>query len=159
MVEITLNKMELRLAKALHEQRLAENKKRGIRDRQIGDDPPTFDGVAAEVAFCKLFNVYPDLNTEHWDQADVTVGGYTYDIKQSKYASAHLLVAEWKAKKQDRVDFFAMMIGQAPTYKYVGLISSRDLMIPERLKGPNPLSFPKVRSYVATQDDLVVEVY
>ena len=70
---VTLNDAEQRLARYLARQRYESNRNQGVTNNRVGpqsDEVTDLEGIAAEIAFCKLFNVYPDLEHSCKDPAD-----------------------------------------------------------------------------------------
>jgi hypothetical protein len=133
---ITLNDAEQKLAHYLAKRRHAEARSRGITDRQIGPQSSSetdLQGIGAEIAFCRIFNVYPDTEVGHTPLADCTLPcGSTVDVKATKHQNGHLLVAKWKAP--DAVTAYALMVGTFPNYRIAGMAPSESIFRPDRLK-------------------------
>jgi hypothetical protein len=136
-MEVTLNEAEQRLAKWVAAQRHRNGRRTNRVNARIGpqsDEETDLEGVAAEIAYCKLFNVYPDLETTRPKDpaADcVTRYGVRVDVKSTKYIDGKLLAVRWK--QPVGVDAFALMIGEFPTYEYVGSMTARELLNDKRL--------------------------
>lgn len=86
------------------------------------------NGIGAEVAFCKLLNIYPDMSihtrsaSNGTDTGDAVLpNGFRVDIKTTKYKSGKLLVLPWQ---KGNVDFYVLMIGEFPNYEFKGAIPS-----------------------------------
>jgi len=64
---ITLNESEIRIAKWLAKMRFHNNRQSSIMDKKIGKqsaEETDLNGIGAEMAFCKLVNVYPDFTID-----------------------------------------------------------------------------------------------
>jgi len=111
---ITLTEAEQRLSKFLATRRYQNARSKGITDNKIGDQSnisTDLEGMAAEIAACRLLNVYPDLQTESIPVHDlVTSKGYTVDVKVTRYESGKLLAV--KNKISNPSDFYMLMIGR-----------------------------------------------
>ena len=110
--------------------------KRGITNAQVGSQDRLdidLEGYGAELAFCKLFNVYPDMSIDADPSADRTGDaiwmGKTVDVKTSKYKTARLLAVRWKKKK----DLYALMVGTFPKYEFRGMATGDELIRQENL--------------------------
>jgi hypothetical protein len=133
---ITLNKAEQKLAFYLGAERLRRNQEERVRNARRGpqsDESISIEGIAGEIAFCKLMNVYPDTDTEgDRPPFDATLpDGRTVDVKTTKYPDGKLLVVP--KKKNDPADIYALMIGEMPTYDFVGHLSASEVFIDARL--------------------------
>jgi hypothetical protein len=148
---LTLNETEQKLAVYLAKQRHAKARAKGITDKQIGpqDSHETdLQGIGAEIAFCRLLNVYPDTDTGHTPDHDcVLPSGQTVDVKATKHPNGHLLVARWKSPAA--VQTYALMVGAFPSYRLAGFMPSAELFKDERLK-----NFGHGEGYAAAQNEL-----
>lgn len=133
---IELNEAERKLARYLARERHARNRQRGTVNARIGpqdDEQTDLEGIAAEIAFAKLMNVYPDTQLEVCERADAyttRLGGV--DVKTTTYPRGQLLVRPTKA--QHPADSYALMVGTFPRYAFVGWVSASEIMRPENLK-------------------------
>ena len=128
---ITLNEQEVRLAKFIAKRRTEVNRANGIKDSKRGGQDSEFietEGIAGEIAFCKLFNLYPDLSvdtvTQSTDVGDCVYKGYKVDVKTTSYKSGRLLSVHWK---NDDIEVYALMIGTIPTYEFKGFAYASEL--------------------------------
>jgi hypothetical protein len=132
---VELTNVEQRLARFLAKARHDNARSQGVKNSKMGDqsdEETDLEGVAAEIAFCRLFNVYPDLQLDIRPVEDcVLSNGRSVDVKSTTYTNGRLLVVRWK--KPD-VDLFALMVGQFPKYRYVGSMSAEELLREHRLK-------------------------
>jgi len=149
---IILTEAEQRLARYLAQERPRRNRAAGVKDQLSGGDAEAveLDGVGAELAFCRLMNVYPDLTTEpRKGGGDCVVNGVTVDVKTTRYNNGQLIVKEKVPKNHATV--YALMVGRFPEYDYRGCALARDVLRPERLM---KLGAGKV--YAVDQEDLVL---
>jgi len=106
------------------------------------------EGIAAEIAFCKLANIYPDLDLDHTNPADCYLrDGRAVDVKSTIYSSGRLLCVRWKNVTE--VDLFVLMVGEFPRYRCAGFASSAELMQSNRL-----VDLGHGVGYSATQNEL-----
>jgi len=135
--QVTLNKAEQKLAEYLARCRYAAARRNGIPDERIGpqsSERTDLEGIAAEIAYCKLMNVYPDTETNgERPVADALLkNGQLVDAKATQYRNGHLLVR--MSKRDKPCDLYALMIGTFPTYRLAGHMSKEELLQDCRLK-------------------------
>lgn len=150
-VRVVLNETEARLALYLAKARNRFNRRSGAPDRQIGPQDARetdLEGAAAELALAKVLKVYPDLDVDRRPPFDLAVGGVTIDVKATRYEHGRLAVAPWKGDKP-LPDFYALMVGRCPAYRFAGVMRAEHLTSPARLGtlGHGP-------TYLARQDEL-----
>ena len=135
-MNVTLNEAEQRLAKYLAGRRHGLARENGRHNGRIGpqsDEETDLEGIGAEIAFCKLFNCYPDTEVGHTPDFDATVlPGRTVDVKATRYHGGRLLAV--LGKKGKPPDFYALMIGSFPTYRCAGFMRADDLLQDVRIK-------------------------
>ena len=138
---ITLDRVEQGLAKAIAQMRHNNNRSESVTNAKIGpqsNEDTDLEGIGGELAFCKLFNTYPDLSVETRsslkgsDNADAVKDGKTIDIKTTKYENGKLVAAPWK-KQGKKPDYFALMTGTFPVYTFRGFMKSDELLKDSRL--------------------------
>lgn len=154
---IKLNEAERRLAIYVAKKRYSNNRAKGRHDGKIGPQSnweTDLEGIAAEIAFCKHMNVYPDLEVDSdgelpdWDCAHPIMG--RVDVKGTKYGHGRLLAV--KSKSNHPADSYALMIGAFPSYKYVGWAKAADLF-----KDQNITNLGHGEGYAMTQENLTRE--
>jgi hypothetical protein len=152
-MKVKLDAVEQELARLVAKKRYESNRKKGVKNSKIGkqsDEETDLEGIAAEIAFCKLMNVFPDLSiytrNSSQDDGDVTVNGFRVDVKTTKYHTGRLVAVPWK---KPNVDYFALIVGSFPTYELKGFMRSEELLTKSRLKD---LGYGKV--YAASQSEL-----
>ena len=141
---ITLNTAEQRLAKFVAKERHRHARKNGVTNRRVGpqsDEQTDLEGIAAEIAFARFANVYPDIHVDRDEYPKLV------DIKATTYPTGRLIVAPWK--DVDAVDAYVLVIGEFPSYRIAGAMEGYRLMRSHRMKD---LGHGKV--FVATQDEL-----
>lgn len=132
---ITLTLAEIRLAKFLAKSRYQAARDAGVVNAKMGnqsDEETDLTGVGAELAFCRLFNVYPDLKIGvRKGSHDAIWSGYTVDVKGSTFRGARLLAK--LSKKDAPSDIYALMTGIFPEYTFRGMATKRELLVASRL--------------------------
>lgn len=147
---IHLNDAEQKLAQYLAKKRYEAARKKGIENKKKGpqsNEITDLQGVGAEIAFCKMHNVYPDTEVGHTPLEDATLpDGKTVDVKSTHHPNGHLIVAMWK---NPAISYYALMVGEFPSYRYAGLMEPQDIMQKSRIK-----DFGRGPVYAARQDEL-----
>ena len=132
-MDITLNEIEQRLAKCLARKRHSQARIEGsknVRKGTMSNEETDLEGIAGEIAFCKMFNVYPDMEPGK-KPADCRLRtGQSVDIKTTKHRSGRLIAARWKGNAVDR---YALLVGEFPTYTFCGWATTEELMKEENL--------------------------
>lgn len=149
---IELNTAEQALARSIATQRWTSCREAGLVNPQQGtalsEQDMDLEGAGAELAFCKLANVYPALADDYTNQVDAwTRYGDRIDVKATRHERGRLLAVRWK--QSGKVDFFVLMVGTFPKYRCVGFFPSEDLLKSHRL-----ISLGRGFSYAAEQDEL-----
>lgn len=129
MKTVILSPTEQFLARTIAEYRTASNR---AADTPNGNnsDRSDFDldlgGFSGELAFAKLFNVYPDFTSEPrsaakgQDNGDCVVNGLLIDVKTTASDKPYARV---KARKRGCADVFAFMHGKFPEYRFLGFVT------------------------------------
>jgi hypothetical protein len=156
--EVKLNETEVRLAKFIGKNRYEGSRKAGVHNAKIGgqsNEQTDQEGAGAELAFCKLFNCYPDLAMQlksakkGTDKGDATLEGKVVDVKSTTYKTGRLLAAKWKDPNSN-VYAYALLTGEMPNYTFRGFMKSENLLRDEMLR-----DLGRGEGYVAEQEDLV----
>ena len=148
---IVLSEFEVKIAKYLGRQRYLNARKKGITDAKIGNqsnEETDVESVAAELAFCKLYNLYPDLQIGELPIHDATLPcGATVDVKQTKYPNGMLLVTTKKIENPS--DLYVLLTGRMPEFTDRGGFPREWIFNPERIRdlGYGP-------GYAIKQDEL-----
>ena len=156
---ISLTTAERKLAHFIARNRNGNNRYFNITNLKISAADPAevdFEGICGEIAFCKLFNVYPDLDTDHepphplHDCVIPPPPGFRIDVKTTKYETGKLLVDARKKGKVGGVDYYALMTGSFPgPYTFRGLIAREHIIQPQKLG-----LLCGYKSYMAEQSEL-----
>ena len=156
--EVTLNGSERSIAKGIATARYNACRDQNIKNSKIGDqsnEQTDLEGFGAELAFCKLHNIYPDLlikprHTEDDDgDCSLHIVNGLVDVKATKYETGRLIAPKWK--NQDTVDLYALMTGTFPTYTFKGFMTSKEFIRDGRIGDIGRGNI----TYIATQDELV----
>lgn len=152
-VWIELTAMEQKLAQAVARRRTEHDRASGATATVYGGrshDEHELESVGGEIAFCKAFNCWPDLDTEHFGDWDAVLeDGRTVDVKTTARQQGRLLVKDKTRNGAARPSLFALMVGEFPRYRFAGWITARELLTPRRLDAslPHP-------AYAAKQSEL-----
>lgn len=154
--KIFLSKIEQNICSVIANFRFSNNRNGNVKNSKMGeksDQEMDLEGISAEFAFCKLFNLYPDLtidirsSSKETDDGDATLpSGHTVDVKVTHYPTGKLIAVPWKKPK---VDLFALMIGKSPEYTFKGFMKSNELLKDCRLGN---LGYGE--TYIAQQNEL-----
>jgi hypothetical protein len=156
--EVTLSVVEQAIVKGVAKQRFNNNRANGVYNAKIGDQSnydTDIEGFGAELAFCRLHNLYPDFSisprSTNEDQGDaiLPIPNGIVDVKGTKYPTGKLITPTWKSK--DAVDVYALMVGEFPNYIFKGFMKSSDLMVSGRI---GDMGYGK-KSFIASQDELI----
>ena len=122
-MKVTLNKIEQDICKMIAKERNDNNISNGSRNRKVGngdDYQIGLEGYGAEMAFCKIQNLYPDFDCDapqpfdcYWHEM-----GWV-DVKCTDRIGGMLIVGTWK-KEKPTPDYYVLMIGKFPNYEYIG---------------------------------------
>jgi hypothetical protein len=154
--KIILSKIEQNICSVISEFRHLNNRNNNIKNSKMGkksDQEMDLEGISAEFAFCKLFNLYPDLTIDirssinETDNGDATLpSGHTVDVKVTHHLNGKLIAVPWK---KANVDLFALIVGKSPEYTFKGFMKSKELLKDSRL---GDLGYGK--TYIAEQNEL-----
>jgi len=115
---LELTRAERALAYLIGNLRWKENRAVGIRDLRVHDATKDIDqqGIAAELAFARAANVYPDLCTDpRAGGVDcVLPSGVTVDIKSTTREKGNLIAPVSKHKNPTHADISVLVKGQFP---------------------------------------------
>ena len=77
------------------------------------------EGVLGELAFCKMMNLYPDMEIRVQSHSyDCSLNSLRIDVKTSKYKQARLLVDI--RKRVEDCDIYVLMVGENGEYECAG---------------------------------------
>ncbi len=150
-MQITLNEIEIRLAKFVARKRYELAREKGRPNLKVGgqsNEATDLEGAAGEIAFCKVMNVYPNLVIGEIDEYDADIPFGTVDVKTTKYRSGRLLAV--RSKKMRQADLYALIIGTIPNYRFVGMATGEELFQEENIK-----DLGRGKGYALDQDQLI----
>lgn len=126
---MTLIEEEQKIAEFIAKNRVKFNRENGAQATHYGDKEPwkvEIHSVGAELAFCKMFNCWPDLNTKRFGELDAVLkDGRTVDVKGTELQTGRLLV---KVKDREPCDLYALMVGDFPSYRFAGWMTGKELL-------------------------------
>lgn len=161
---VTLNEFEQKICVEVANKRHANNRQKGVMDRKMGDQSVSetdLYGVGAELSFCRLFNLYPDLSIEPRStlagtdvEKDSRLLVWRVDVKGTKYPFGRLLARPPDSNyathaHRSTADLFALMTGPYPTFTFRGFCTKEDLLNPAALN-----DFGHGPTYAAQQQEL-----
>jgi hypothetical protein len=133
---VELNTTEQSLAKLLAKSRYEANRNSGVWNARIGpqsDETTDLEGIGAELAFCRIANVYPDLTIDsHPEEDALTHCGRRVDVKGTRYERGHLLAVLGKAGKA--ADIYVLVVGTFPRYRIAGMAYAEEVFKDENIK-------------------------
>lgn len=149
---VNMTPSESAIALTLAVMRNTTARQNNVADKQMGKQDPIQidrDGILAEMAFGKQFNLYPDLSVyPRKGGADlITHKGMKIDVKATRYKSGRLLIHI--DKPVEEVDIYVLGIVDGDDVDLVGYIKSAEAIQPQNL---NDLGHGS--GYVIEQSDL-----
>ena len=133
---IVLSDLEMKVATYIGKQRNANDIEAGLvqnkRSSDTGDEI-NIQGFAAELAFCRHFNLFPDYAVEFHGQIEdcVLQDGRTVDVKQTKYESGRLIVPI--EKEQKKCDIYYLVTGTMPNFWLRGYATKEEVFRDESI--------------------------
>ena len=136
MIKVVLEAGEIETARMLARARMRINARAGVFDRRRSEEPPEdieINGMGAELAYCKAFNLWPDLTVHvRSGGADmVNHEGQSIDVKATPHVNGWLLVPPYKIDKG--VDLYALVTGFMPYYNIIGYATSDEIFNDDNL--------------------------
>lgn len=131
---ITLSDAEIATIKLIGNLRSVVNRCSNIGDPRVTGDALDIDeqGMIAEFAFCKYWNVFLDFTpTVRSGGYDCILRGKRLDIKSTHYKDGRLLKT---LKENNHVDFYALAIVDGNTVTFPGYASHEDLCQEKNIK-------------------------
>lgn len=156
---ITLTEYEQAIARYSAEHRTANNRRNKVRNNNFTNRPDQeieLQGFGAEMAFCKLFNSFPDftigVRSAKEDRGDCAVEGLRIDVKSNRNANGDLFVG---INKHPTVYAYALMTGLFPQFTFRGFMLASEIMAKHRVaKMPGGLCFKAEQRELMTWDVL-----
>lgn len=159
-IEIILEEYEQKLCRSFGRARYQTARDSGVENKKIGDqsnEETDVDGFAAELAFAKLMNLYPDLSIgARRGGVDLLLGsGKKVDVKQTKYPNGRLLAAPHCTGEND---YYVLMTGSlkdGARFTYRGFATKAELINEKVIV---QLKKDKPSTYGLEQDKLHLEL-
>lgn len=134
--KIVLNLAESKLAEYVAKERFKKNREKGNINKKVGAQSckvTEIEGLAAEIAFCKLFNVYPDLETDLGtpDFDCILPTGEKIDVKGTTHPNGRLICEV--SKISHPADLYALIVGTLPNYEFFGFATAEQLLNPDTI--------------------------
>ncbi len=139
----TLTTIEQKLVKHMAEVRQKMNRFQGATNKKKNKTMSAYEteleGIAAEFAYCRILNIYPDIQVDVRRLEDAVLhDGRLVDIKTTRPHVKYKPRLMVESSKRSGVCIYALMVGKFPTYRYAGYIDSvriRDEAIEEVIPG------------------------
>lgn len=129
-MKIKLSESEIKICEWLAKNRYQNNRKENVQDKKIGPqscDLTDLDGICGEFAFCKAFNLYPDMSVSPRKGGyDLVVKGKRVDVKTTRYKTGKLLAT--RDKKLEDSDVYVLVLSEPPVFTIIGWCNSSDLI-------------------------------
>jgi hypothetical protein len=135
---VRLTPAEQRIVRFIARERSDANRRERVADGRIGpqsSEATDLIGFAAELAFCRLFNCYPDLDTRtRSGSVDCTRFGQAIDVKGTTYPNGRLLAVPKKGVLE--ADVYALILvdwaygdeASEIVCQFAGFAHARDLL-------------------------------
>lgn len=150
-MKVTLVKGEIETANMLAKGRTHANQRPGKVNQlrsPAEQQELELNGMGAELAYCKAFNLWPDMTIGHRiGGEDCLHAGKTVDVKFTSYIHGDLYVTPDKRDKG--VDVYALVTGWMPHYDIVGYATSDEIF-----RDNNLADTGRGISYVVPRDKL-----
>lgn len=134
-MKIKLTNSELKICEWIAKNRYQNNRADNIVDKKIGPQScksTDLDGICGEFAFCKAFNLYPDMTIQPRSGGhDLICMNKKIDVKTTRYKTGRLLAT--KDKNIDDSDVYFLVISDSPNYTIAGWCESKTLIKDDNL--------------------------
>lgn len=115
-------------------------------------------GFGGELAFCRVWNIYPSFEYDNYrnNTFDAHLNNFEVEIKTSNREDGWLGVKDVPKLDNDLPDYFALMIGEFPTYGFRGFCSASSII--NRAHYTTSLGYYKLPHplYTAYQQELIL---
>jgi hypothetical protein len=126
--------MEQQIAGRLAKLRYLNNREKGTVNQRVGgqsDEVTDLEGIAGEIAFTKLANIYPDFQVKKIKDVDCIYKGWGVDVKTTSYKNGRLLATMKKAN--NKAEVYVLMVGEMPIYEFKGWLFADELFRRENI--------------------------
>ena len=135
---VYLCKEWIAFAQYLAKKRYFNNRIEGLIDMKIGKQSTwqtDYYGICAEIAFCKLCNLFPDAEIRPqagtWDCS--LPEGHKVDVKSTVYPNGRLLATLKKRAGTSDELIYVLMIGEPPKFRFAGWAWAGELLREENI--------------------------
>ena len=131
---VFLSDAEMATCRMLGEMRSLVARGHGVKDRKMADLAGyeiDIDGMISEYAFCKHFNIFPDLiPSPRSGSCDCIYKGKRIDIKSTRHKTGKLLAT---TKRNEDVDIYVLAIINGNEVIFPGYATAKQLIDPNNL--------------------------
>jgi hypothetical protein len=140
-MKVELKPSEYAMCCYLSAMRTLVNTQSGVSEKKMGSDDGYkigVDGLVAEIAFCKHFNIFPDLSFDpRGGGHDCIFHNRRVDIKSTKPGRTTVYLPE--RKKHNKIDMYVWCYVDFRSVEILGYFFPLDLFKPENLgQSPRP---------------------
>lgn len=150
MIVVELTDAEMMVVKMLGGMRSIVGRTAGVEDKKVANLPGLTideDGMIAEYAFCKHFNIFPDIVPgPRSGSYDCLLNGRRVDVKSTRHKNGRLLAT---LKDNPDVDVYVLGIVDGNTVTFPGYVYKLQLCAEE-----NKTDLGRGVGYALTQDRL-----
>ena len=133
-IVVTLSDPEMATCRMLGEMRSLVARGNNVKDRKMSDSAGheiDVDGMIAEYAFCKHFNIFPDLTpSPRSGSCDCVYQGKRIDIKSTRHKDGQLLAT---MKNNLDIDVYVLAIIDGNTVNFPGYATKKELINPDNV--------------------------
>lgn len=135
-MRVELDEAEQRIAKFIGKLRNENNQKQGVVDARVGaqsSEEIDIAGFAAELAFCKMHNCYPDFEIRaRQGTPDCWPWGVPTDVKSTTIPCGRLITRVTE-RAGVGIELYALMLDEWPMFRFAGFSPTSALVRPERI--------------------------
>lgn len=148
MIKVQLTEAEMIICKMLGNMRTLAARSANVKDAGISTSLETDeDGVIAEMAFCKHWNIFFDPEASPRKHSyDCILKGKRIDIKSTRYQTGRLLATK---KINPDIDIFVLALIEGCVVSFVGYATADELY-----QDANLIDLGRGVCYVMRQEDL-----
>lgn len=139
-INVNLTDDESIIVETIVTNRYIKNRGDGVDDRLAANRDPIendIEAFGAELAVCKHFNIYPDLQWTEFRNNDLRINGFRVDVK--KIFGRNMNVR--KTSRSNEVDYYVGVGGSFPDYQILGALSAERVKSYELKQGRNDTEY------------------
>jgi hypothetical protein len=136
MNKTTLTSSEQWFVKEITKKRMEHNKKEGVSITPFSGsslEQSYILGFSGEVAFCKIFNIYPSIEYDSYNNYDCVLNDLTIEVKTNTRPDGWLGIKDTPFNVDyDTPAYYALMIGNLTSneFEFKGFISASSILNP-----------------------------